>query len=383
MSILGIILFIFNKIYFKTYLINDTNELLKFSYSLPEGEYDFKNGIVYSNSNVIYDKYFLDGNGKIFVDKYGNVKLLIESNNKCISKTSVGYIKISNGSCLKFDELKVELIRNNSKISFNTNKDNLEYKISSEDDFKGVWIKKDYTGNIIIESYREDDNYIWFKDEEGNISDAIKFSVNCLNTNKTNYKSDIFYCSGSTVIIDNIEWVVIEDTNSKIKLMKLTPIDNKLYNCSQEESNYCFYMNNKKSSYKWSNSFINFYLNNIYIDSLSEELKSKLSVNYICDDYDVFDCDKSSCGGYSKEEIEYYGYNCNNYIESKIKVISYDEFNYVFVKSKNKNVLNGRYWAINSYSKDKASVVQSDYEFYILENPTSIVDVKPVIVLEK
>ena len=118
--ILSIILLFFKNKYFETDLINDTNRLLNYSYTLEEGEYDFTNGIIYKNNYVINNKYFLDGNGKIIVDKYGNVKLNIESNNKCISKTSLGYVKISEGVCNEFEDIKAELIKNNSKISFST-----------------------------------------------------------------------------------------------------------------------------------------------------------------------------------------------------------------------------------------------------------------------
>lgn len=382
--ILSCILICFNKIYFKTDLYNKTNRLLEYLYIVEdEGDFDLKNGVVYKDKEIMNGKVFLDGNGKINIDKYGNVKFLINSNDKCISKTSLGSIKITKGRCGDFKNIKVKIIKNNSNISFETNENDLEYKLSKNDDFKGEWIHDNYDKNIIIKSFRENDNFIWFKDSEGNISDVNIFNVSCLDTNNTKYSSNVFYCSGSTIILDNIEWVVLEDTNNRIKLMKYEPIDKKLSHCLTEKSNFCYYTKKENSSYSWSKSYINYYLNYIFINSLSEEIQKKLIVNNICDDYDTFNCNKDSCGGYSKEEINYYNYSCSKYTESKIKLISYDEYNYVYFKSKNRRVLNGNYWAINSYSKDKGSVVQGNYEYYILENPTSKLDIKPVILIEK
>ena len=378
-----IIIFFINE-YNKTYILNDTNRLLEYLYSLNEGIYDFNNGSIYKDNELVINKYYLDGTGKIEIDKYGNIKFYIDSNNKCISKTALGEIEIHNNKCDGFVSLKIEMIRNNSKISFNTFGKKLDYLVSKKDNFKGKWISSNTNDeNIIINRYNEDDNYIWFKDKYGNLSDVKVFNVECLDTNKTNYDSSIFYCSGSTVLLDDMEWIVLEDTNTSIKLMKYLPLNKKMSYCMKEPSEFCYYTDKDKYSFKWSNSYINYYLNNEFINKLSEDTKKRIVSQYICDDYDLLRCNNESCGGYNKDEIEYYNWNCNSYIETKIKTISYDEYNYLYLKSKNKKSIKGKYWAINSYKLDKASTTQSGYEFYILENPTSEIDVKPVITINK
>ena len=64
-------------------------------YLLEEGDYSFKDGI-------LNDKYYFDGNGTIIVDKYGNIKFNINTQNGCISKTSLGSVKYSNSKCDSF-----------------------------------------------------------------------------------------------------------------------------------------------------------------------------------------------------------------------------------------------------------------------------------------
>lgn len=368
--------------YKEVYIINDANKLLEYLYTLDEGDYLFKNGIVYKDNKSVNNKYYLDGNGYINIDKYGNIKLLIDSNNKCITKTSLGDIFIENNKCNKFKKIDIKLVNNNSKVSFIIEEENLMYKLSKYDDFKGLW-KEVKDENLVLKSFNENENYIWFKDDKGNISDTIKFNINCLNTNNTLYDSNVFYCSGSTIILDSMEWIVIEDNNESIKLMKYKPLANKLSHCYEEESGYCYYSKNGKNSYRWSNSYINYYLNNIFINKLSDETQKKLVSYEICDDYDLLNCNNESCGGYTKEDIQYYNWSCSNYVDSKIKIISYDEYNYLYSKIKNKSFLKGKYWSINSYQLDKSSTIQSNGEIYILENPTNKLDVKPVITISK
>ena len=194
---------------------------------------------------------------------------------------------------------------------------------------------------------------------------------------------NVFYCSGSTIVLDNYEWVVIEDNNRNTKLMKYLPIDEKMSPCTKEYSEYCYYSKTTNNVYTWENSYINYYLNNVFIEKLSNEIKNNLEEIEICNEYDNYNCDNESCGGYSKDEIEYNNYTCNNYIKSKIKIISFDEYNYVYGRSKDKKVINGNYWAINSYSNDKGSSVQYNYDFYILEDLNNKLDIKPIITIRK
>ena len=389
--ILFIICMIFILIFFSNKktdirLLNRAKEMLKDIYTLESKDYDFKNGYIINDDVALLNKFYFDGNGNINIDKYGNIKMLIDTKEGCISKTSLGNIVLSKNKCNKYKVIESKIVKNNSNISFLLNEENLEYKISNKDDFKGTWIKQEYKDNLILNYFKEGNNYIWFKDSKGNISEAYKFNVDCLYTTKANYKSDVFYCTGSTIVLDNIEWIVIEDTNLKIKLMKRIPIEKKLSHCLDKESNeYCFYTNNKKNTHNWEKSYINYYLNNEYINKISDSIKNKLEDFYICDEYDNFKCDKESCGGRTKEEILVNNWSCKKYIKSKIKIISYDEYNLLYTKLKknDKKMIDGNYWAINSYQIDKGSSIQYGFEFYILEDLTKKLDIRPIIEVTK
>ena len=362
--------------------VNNAKDMLKDIYSLEEGEYDFIDGHITKDKNLVINKYYFDGNGSISVDKYGNVKMNINFNNKCIVKTSLGSVELRD-EC-NYKKINASIVKNNSKISFILNENNLEYLISNMDDFRGSWMKQEYNDNLILNYYKEGKNYIWFKDSEGNISEALSFEVSCLNTNKAEYKNNIFYCSGSTVMIDKTEWVVLEDNNLSIKLMKRLPLEEKKSFCLNEVSNeYCFYTKSGKNIHKWSNSYINYYLNNDFYNKLSENVKNNIKEFYICDEYDNYKCDNESCGGRTRDEIQYNGWYCNKYVKSKVKLISYDDFNYAYAKSKDKKILSGNYLAINTFKEDKVSSIQYNNEFYILESPTKKLDIRPVILISK
>ena len=361
--------------------VNKAKMLLSDLYNLKSGDYELKNGKLYSNNNLINDKLYLNGNGIINIDKYGNVKFKINVDKKCIGKTYLGNIK---NNCNDEKELKVELAKNNSIISFILSDKDLEYKISYNDDFKGGWKKDKYDNNLILRYYRSGDNYIWFKDSKGNVSEVKKFNVDCLDTRKSEYKTNIYYCTGSTVLIDDVEWVIIEDNTYTTKLMKYIPLSDKYSHCMNEKNDYyCFYTKNEKVSYKWNNSYINHYLNDIYITKLPDSIVGKIKELDICNDIYNYTCDNESCNGYTKEEIMYNNWTCKGYIKSKIKVISYDEYNLLYSRIKNKEIINGNYWAINSYEEDKGSSVQYSYDFYIKEDYVNKLDIKPVIVIEK
>lgn len=363
-------------------ILNETNNLLRDLYNLDSGAYSIKNGIIYHGNYKIGLKSSLNGSGDIEIDKYKNVRFNIIYENKCISKTYLGNTKINNGKCSPFKNIEVTFNKNNNKISFISDTKNLEYMLSYKDDFNGYWISDKYKDNIVLKSYNDGINYIWFKDSDGNISDAIEFKIDCLYTNKTKYDKNVFYCSGSTVKLDDIDFVVIKDTNSYIELMKFLPIDEKMSHCTNDISNYCFYKGKEKNTYNWSNSYINYYINNVFINKLSEKTKSLLIDSEICDDV-YSTCNNESCVGLSRDEIENNKFICNSYTTSKIKLISYDEFNYVYSKTQNKNVLNGNYWSINSITPDYGSTIQYDLSYFIYEDLLSKKDVKPVIKYNK
>lgn len=378
------VLFFFMGRYKNIHTINKSKEMLEYLYTLKEGNYIYKDGFIYSeNGSLLKEKYYFKGNGNINIDKYKNVRFKINSNKKCVSKTYLGNIEVLDNNCDDFENIDVEIIRNNKIISFSSNKTNLEYMLSNSDDFKGTWIKQDYEDNIILKTYSAGDNYIWFKDKDGNISDVIKFEVDCLLTNDSNYDENLFYCSGSKLNIDSIEWVVLEDTNNEITLMKSTPIDEKLPQCLETESNFCYYTKDSSLPYKWSNSYINYYLNSVFYDSLSESFKNTLEEKSICDEYDNYSCNNENCGGLTNDTINKYNYSCKNYTKSKIRIISYDEYNRAYKLIDDKDCIRGNYYAINSYEKDKGTSVQYSDEFYILEDLTNKLDIRPVISISK
>ena len=360
---------------------NETNHLLKDLYKMDSGAYLLKDGIIYQNNYKIGLKQYLNASGDIEIDNYNNVRLNLLYEGKCISKTFMGKITVSSKKCNPFKTINVKINRNNNKISFISNTKNLEYKISYADDFVGSWIKEDYKDNIVLKKYNDGINYIWFKDKDGNLSNTLSFKVDCLNAIKSAYDSKVFYCSGSTVNIDGIDFVVIKDGISDITLMKFLPLDQKYSHCI-DDNNYCNYKKDEKNIYNWKNSYINYYLNNEFINKLSNETQKSLVETKICIDTNS-KCGDELCIGRSRDEINRRGFKCDKYTISKVKLISYEEFNYVYTKAENKDVLNGYYSSMNSFYKDKGSSIQYDQSVYVFEDLHKKLDVKPVIILYK
>ena len=360
---------------------NKTNSLLKDLYELDEGIYSLKDGILYQNDYKVSNKTYVKADGDINIDKYNNVRLSLSYKDRCIFKTYMGKIEIEKRVCDGFKDIDVTINRNNNKISFVSDVKNLDYKLSSSDDFKGEWISEDYKDNIVLRKYNEGKNYIWFKDSEGNLSNVYEFEVECFRSTKSKYDNSVFYCSGSTVKVDNIDFVVVKDTNISTTLMKYLP-DIKINQCYSSNNIYCYYEKNDKNTYNWENSYINYYLNNEFLSKLSSKTRELLDDSEICIDEDSV-CDDESCIGRTKEEIVSNEYICNKYTSSKLRLITYDEFNYVYGRASNKDVLNGNYWALNSFYKDYGSSIQYNLDFYVYENLTNELDIKPVIVLRK
>ncbi len=377
-----LIFFIFR--YDKIHLLNRSRDLLSYLYTLDSGEYKFKSGVIYKDNNIINTNYYFDGKGDIKIDKYENVSFMIESSDYCVSKTALGNIKVDKNKCGEFVNIEASVTKNNNIVSFNVNKNDLNYMISNKDDFSGVWKHLDYKDNIIIKSFDEDKHYIWFKDSDGNVSDVYSYNVECFLSDKGEYTEDKYYCDGSIVSIDGINYIVLSDNEKEITLMKQNSIDIKLNHCTDSVSEYCYYDGESINKYKWSNSYINYYLNNEYVKTLNKDIISKLKEEVICDDFIENGClNDEGCGGYTKDNIVNSKYTCNTYSKSKVRIMSYNEYVSIYGKLKNKSILKGNYWLISLGENGKGSSVQYDYNVYVLEEFTSKLDVKPVITILK
>ena len=142
------------------------------------------------------------------------------------------------------------------------------------------------------------------------------------------------------------------------------------------------YEKDRENTYNWKNSYVNYYLNNVFIDKLSNETKDLLVDTKICIDENS-KCDEESCIGRSREEINRRHFKCDKYTSSKIKLISYEEFNYAYSKTQNEDALNGYYLSTNSFYKDYGSSVQYDQSILVYEDLNKKLDIKPVIILSK
>ena len=164
---IGILIFFIFR-YDRIHLLNRTRDLLGYIYTIDEGKYNFKYGIL-DNGNITKTDYYIDGTGKVEKDKYGNVRFYIKSKEYCIYKTFLGNINIQKGECSEFKDLEASLNKNNTTISFEFKYPVSEYLISNRDDFKGEW-KDISNNNLILNYYEEGIHYIWFKDTDGNIT---------------------------------------------------------------------------------------------------------------------------------------------------------------------------------------------------------------------
>jgi hypothetical protein len=118
----------------------------------------------------------------------------------------MGHVSVES-KCPSEKDIKVEIVKNNDIVSFVSEIENLSYKISNNDDFGGSWEKSEGK-NVVISSYNSGMNYIWFKDDNGNLSEVYDFNVECLDSNGEEYDPEIFYCKGSKVTLDNKKWLV-------------------------------------------------------------------------------------------------------------------------------------------------------------------------------
>ncbi len=366
------IFFVFNNSMINISLKNKTKIMVKYVSTLESDNYYYKNGVLYdSNSNIISTDYYINGEGNIIKDKYNNIVLEIKTKNRCISKTAFGKVNITS-SC-DDNNIVVQINKNNSQITFNFNRKIIEYLVSKNDDCTGKWIKLN-KNKLVVNMFESGNYYIWFKDENGYLSETINFDVNCLLGNNSQFSKDNLYCIGSTIIIDDEKWIVIEDYNKEITLMKINPINKKLSH------------SNQISEYKWSDSLINTYLNSEYIYSLNNDIQSSLVEVEICNNSSgTLGCDSNDgCGGYKKSTIEKYKWSCDSYTKSKVRIISYDEYSYLYDSIKNKEILYGNYWTINSYKENNSGIsIISNGEVFLGEPVNNLLDIRPVITIKR
>lgn len=379
-----LVLFYFMNRYSNVSLLNKGRRFLGYLYSLNEGNYIYKPGALYTENGVLVTtNYIFDGEGKVNVDKYGNVRFFVNDSDVCVNKTALGNVNITEGKCKEFETINASISKNNRVISFNLSKPNLEYMISQNDKLDGKWFKGEYDDNLIIKFYKEGTNYIWFKDSYGNLSEVLSFEVNCFNGLKSEYNEDVLYCSGSSIIIDGTEWIVLYDKGDKITLLKYLPLDVKESHCLDIDNNFCYYDENNKIEYNWENSYINYYLNNIYVNELPYSIREKLVDTEICINFDKVGCDGDGCGGYTNDIISSNNWYCDRYTTNKIRLISYYDYNYVYENISNKELLKGNYWAIDSVIDGRGSSIQFNYDFYVNEDFKNKLDLKPVITILK
>ena len=107
--LLILLFFIFRYNYI--HLLNKSRELLEYLYTLDIGEYKYKSGAIYTETEILSTDYYFEGNGNIKVDDYKNVSFIIQSGDYCVSKTQLGEIKIEKKECHDF--VTIEAHENN------------------------------------------------------------------------------------------------------------------------------------------------------------------------------------------------------------------------------------------------------------------------------
>ena len=96
-------------------LNNDGRNLLTKLDGLEEGDYTFKDGLIYTSSGSLLDsEYLFGGNGTINIDKYGNISFDIKYKKQHICKNKLGNVTVNN-SCSK-KVLELEINKNNVTI---------------------------------------------------------------------------------------------------------------------------------------------------------------------------------------------------------------------------------------------------------------------------
>ena len=136
--------------------------------------------------------------------------------------------------------------KGNKKAIKQVIKDNIEqmYKLvflhtKYEDDAKRILTDTMYFIEGNMSKLDENQNIIlWlYKITIINTNNFLKY-VGMLDKDKS---LDKYYCDGSVVSIDDINYIVLSDSEKEITLMKQNSIDIKLNHCTDSISEYCYY----------------------------------------------------------------------------------------------------------------------------------------------
>lgn len=386
--LIEVLLFFFFDDIKKKILLNKVNNMSDIIKNLDEGTYSFKSGIIYDkDDNIINDVVYLDGNGKIIKDKYNNTRISIETDKYCINKTSTKVIKITEGTCKHNNIIKYEISKNNKTLSFSFHVDIVAYKLSDNDDYVGEWIKvkHDKKENLIINFATQGKYYIWFKDKYGNISNSKRINIECFFADNATFDKNIIYCPGSVVNIDNMKWIIMSENEEEITLFSLESVY-KASHCIKESGEICYKNSDGMLEYKWSNSAVNSYLNNVFIRNLNSNIIESIVEKEICNmPSGTKGCDSDDgCGGYKKETIEKYKWSCNEYTKSKIRLISFEEYSNLYDSIYDKSIVKGHYWTMNSNKESlRVTSILKNYEVYVKEDALTELDIRPVITISK
>ncbi len=380
--------FLYNKI-----LENDTKNSLEEIINLisfyENGEYILKNNILYDkNGNKIKTK-MMNGTSQLIKTDYG-INAKFQHNKICTYKT-IGnpkilvYKRLCKNLNIKQEEL--EYNQNNAQITLKGNFS--YYAVTKTDKIPESWAGYDKKELIITLPFHGE-FYLWTKTSYGILSDPIKVKVDCLLKDADEISKSIIYCTGSKINLGGYSWHVISDKNGELKLLLDSSQLDLMSHCEKGiDDKYCYFKDNVLfKSYKWSISKINKYLNEYFLEKVSD---------YNLKEYEI--CDQTSgvkgckggdgCAGYLKEQMESGNYKCKKYASSKVRLLTFDEYNFIIKNTEDYKWLYGskigEFWLMNGYYENGFSAFKINVfgQCYLDENTSSLLEVRPVITIYK
>ncbi|MCM1370490.1 MAG: prepilin-type N-terminal cleavage/methylation domain-containing protein [Clostridium sp.] len=321
--------------------------------------------------------------------------ILIDNMYSDFNNNSVSSIIQCGDYCLDFtmtnaNTKRLQIDKENLTISYG------DYIIKLKDTYS---IGNIYFSNDSIASYDNNNNSILaikipiYSKVSGNEDLGIKiaFSYNSRQVSigpiyivdNTNDCSDNTFCKdskyniGDKVKLAGFNWHIIEDNESTITLLLDTSeIPNRSH------------VTQTMTSYNWSTSYINDYLNNNFYNLLKI---NGLNLDYIITSKTGI-CDDKTLSGGNPGSLSTEGTTCNsNYIYSNVRMMSVDEFqklkNYLTENNINSEFLyssTAGKWALINGVKDKNNIVQIDENGNTIEdNYSSLLNVRAVIEIRK